>query len=224
MIDDDHGISATITEVSWASHVWILIFMMQKFSHSELILRQQGQTQAHLPFSVILNNIRSLYNVGSIFRTADGAGIEKIWLCGITGFPPAGGISKTALGAEHSVPWEYKKDAREVIRDLKMQGYQIVMLEQARQSIPYQEFDPQTPVCLVLGNEIEGVEEGLLPDCDAAIEIEMSGATKNSLNVGVAFGIVAYEMRNKLIRRNNQDTRSKKQTITKFSKIQDAIH
>lgn len=171
---------------------------MQKLTHSELVSRQQNESRNHLPFTVVLNNIRSLYNVGSIFRTADGVGIEKLWLCGITGFPPSGMISKTALGAENSVPWEYRKDAREVILSLKAQGYQIVMLEQAHQSIPYQEFDPQTPVCLVLGNEIVGVEEDLLPECDVAIEIEMAGKIKNSLNVGVAFGVVAYHFKNRL--------------------------
>ncbi|MSR77542.1 MAG: TrmH family RNA methyltransferase [Candidatus Omnitrophica bacterium] len=172
---------------------------MQKLTHPELLARQRILSKERLPFCVLLNNIRSLYNVGSIFRTADGVGIEKLWLCGITGFPPAGGISKTALGAENAVPWEYVQSAGDCIRRLKEQGYQIVMLEQAHQSVPYQDFQPETPVCLVLGNEIQGVGEDLLPLCDAAIEIEMNGEIKNSLNVSVAFGVAAYHYRNIMI-------------------------
>jgi len=149
-----------------------------------------------LPFSVVLNNIRSLYNVGSIFRTGDGAGVEKIWLCGITGCPPNSQITKTALGAEEQIPWEYREDARSVIEELKRNGYQIVLLEQMEGSIAYDEFTPkQTPgVCLVIGNEIEGVSQQVLSSCDAAVDIEMAGL-KNSLNVSVAFGIVAYHFR-----------------------------
>ena len=152
---------------------------------------------APLPFSIILNNVRSLYNVGSLFRTADGVGVEKLWLCGITGIPPDPQISKTALGAEQSVPWEYRRKASEAIRELKSHSYKIVLLEQTAGSIPYQEFEPEGPVCLVLGNEIGGVDDELLPLCDAAVEIEMAGL-KNSLNVAVAFGIVAYHLRRRL--------------------------
>ena len=170
---------------------------MRKLSHRELVARQTAATiQPRLPISVVLNNVRSLYNVGSIFRTADGAGIEKIWLCGITGKPGSrrSRIEKTALGAEKTVPWEYREDARSIIRELKEKNYQIVLLEQTEKSVSYAEFQPAPPVCLVVGNEITGVSESLLPFCDAAIEIEMSGL-KNSLNVTVAFGIVAYHFR-----------------------------
>lgn len=170
-------------------------FMMRKLSHEEIVARQTvKQTQPHLPVTVVLNNIRSLYNVGSVFRTADGAGVEKIWLCGITGAPPQDQIYKTALGAEERVPWEYARDVFSVINGLRQQGYQIVLLEQTNQSCPYEEFVPQFPLCLVLGNEVEGVSEGLVPLCDQAVDIEMRGI-KNSLNVGVAFGIVIYYLR-----------------------------
>ena len=148
-----------------------------------------------MPFTVVLNNIRSLYNVGSIFRTADGVGIEKLWLCGITGHPPDPKISKTALGAENTVPWEHSWNIDTVLKELKKRHYQIVFLEQMDRSIPYQNFEPKSPVCLVLGNEISGVSEETLSLCDAAIEIEMAGL-KNSLNVTVAFGIVGYHLRN----------------------------
>jgi tRNA G18 (ribose-2'-O)-methylase SpoU len=170
---------------------------MRKLSHQELVRRQKNQSQAKLPFSVVLNNIRSLYNVGSIFRTADGVGLEKIWLCGITGIPPDAQIAKTALGAEKAVPWEYRENAVSVMEELRRNGYQIVLLEQTQQSIPYDEFHPKSPVCLVLGNEISGVCEDLLPCCGLALEIEMAGI-KNSLNVTVAFGIVAYHIRQSL--------------------------
>ena len=173
---------------------------MKKLTHREIVLRQtKKQTSTRLRFCAVLNNIRSLYNVGSIFRTADGAGIEKLWLCGITGHPPDKMIAKTALGAEKVVAWEHTTSALAVIRDLKKQGYQIVLLEQAKHSIPYQDFVPKAPVCLVVGNEISGVAEELLSLCDHAIEIEMRGS-KNSLNVAVAFGIAAYHIQGKLIK------------------------
>ncbi len=169
---------------------------MKKLTHKQIVEQQAGNSlDSKLPFTVILNNIRSLYNVGSIFRTADGAGIEKIWLCGITGNPPNNQISKTALGAEDSVEWEHCWNVLSVIRALKEQGYQIVLLEQTNQSCSFEKFDPQSPVCLVLGNEIEGVSDKLIEHCDSAIDIEMSGI-KNSLNVSVAFGVIAYHFRN----------------------------
>ncbi len=167
---------------------------MRKLTHAELLRRQREKDAARLPFVLVLNNIRSLYNVGSIFRTADGAGVEKIWLCGITGIPPDNQISKTALGAEKSVPWEYRETAAAVIRELKQSGYQIVLLEQTEQSVDCHTFIPRSPVCLVAGNEISGVSDELVGLSDAAIEIEMEGL-KNSLNVAVAVGIAAYHFR-----------------------------
>lgn len=173
---------------------------MRKLTHQELLSRQAEtrQQQSRLPFTVVVNNVRSLYNVGSIFRTADGIGVEKLWLCGITGIPPDNQISKTALGAEKAVPWEFAKEAKEVIKKLKAEGYQIVLLEQTVRSVPHQKFIPSEPVCLVIGNEITGVSDELVSLCDAAIEIEMIGL-KNSLNVAVAFGIAGYHIRHCLI-------------------------
>lgn len=170
---------------------------MRKLTHQELLQRQASQDSAKLPLTVVLNDIRSLYNVGSIFRTADGVGVEKIWICGITGFPPDHQISKTALGAENSVSWEYEKDPCKVLKGLKESGYAIVFLEQIENSIEFQDFEPQGPICLVVGNEITGVSDELLGYCDQAVEIEMAGL-KNSLNVSVAFGVVAYHLKNKI--------------------------
>jgi tRNA G18 (ribose-2'-O)-methylase SpoU len=143
---------------------------------------------------VVLNNIRSLYNVGSIFRTADGVGVEKIWLCGITGYPPQSQISKIALGAEERVPWEYCDDTIAVVGNLKNMGYHIALLEQMDGSVEYHEFQPNCPICLVVGNEKEGVSQELVALCDTAVEIEMMGI-KNSLNVAVAFGVIAYHLK-----------------------------
>lgn len=147
-----------------------------------------------LPLTVVLNNVRSLYNVGSIFRTADGAGVEKIWLCGITGHPPQAKISKTALGAEATVPWAHSWKIGDVVRDLRRRGYQIVLLERMTGSVPYEEFVWKPPVALILGNENTGVSEGLMGMADAVVDIEMAGI-KQCLNVTVAFGVVAYQVR-----------------------------
>jgi tRNA G18 (ribose-2'-O)-methylase SpoU len=172
--------------------------ILRKLTHEEIISRQVKKTDApRLSLCVVLNNIRSLHNVGTIFRTADGAGVEKIWLCGITGYPPQGGIAKTALGAEDHVPWEYRDNVLDLIKELKNEGYQIVLLEQMRGSTSHDEFKAGPRVCLVVGNEVEGIAEELQSLSDAAIEIEMDGI-KNSLNVAVAFGIAAYQLRGQL--------------------------
>ena len=168
---------------------------MRKLSHEEIVTRQSKKLdQSRLPFCVVLNNIRSLHNVGSIFRTADAVGVKKIWLCGITGYPPQGGIDKTALGAQDHVPWEYRQDGLKLLKELKSQGYQIVLLEQMQGALSHDEFIPQSPVCLVIGNEISGVSDDWLKICDCAVEIEMAGI-KNSLNAAVAFGVLAYHIR-----------------------------
>ncbi len=172
---------------------------MQKLSHAQLVSRQEVRS-ARLPITVVLNNIRSLYNVGSIFRTADGAGIEKIWLCGITGIPPSSKISKTALGAENEVAWEFCADARACVQKLKAEGYQIVLLEQTDRSLPVESFEPDGKICLVLGNETGGVCDSLLDLADTEVEIEMS-CLKKSLTVTVAFGIAVYHLRSILKKR-----------------------
>lgn len=171
---------------------------MRKLTHQELLQRQaELESGNKLPFCLVLNHIRSLYNVGSIFRTADGVGIRQIWLCGITGIPPDSKITKTALGAEKTVPWKYCRDPLECVRNLKKEGWRIVLLEQTDRSVPYNEYKPEGPVCLVIGNEIEGISDELLKICDAVLDIEMAGR-KNSLNVAVAFGIAAYHIRQSL--------------------------
>ena len=115
----------------------------------------------------------------------------------MTGYPPNAQLSKTALGAEEHLEWEYRKDVISVIEELNKENYQLVLLEQMEGSCPYQDYCSQGPVCLVVGNENGGVDQQLIPYCDQAIEIEMEGI-KNSLNVAVAFGIVAYHMKQSL--------------------------
>ncbi len=174
---------------------------MRKLTHAQIVKRQVSRScQPRVPVSVVLDNIRSLNNVGAIFRTADGAGIEKLWLCGITGYPPRGEIARTALGAEESVAWEYARDVAGVVRDHKARGYQIVILEQIEGAVAHDRFVPSGPVCLVVGNEVDGVSEPLLELADAAIEIPMSGV-KNSLNAAVAFGVAVFHV-SQALRRN----------------------
>jgi len=150
----------------------------------------------------VLHNIRSLHNVGSMFRTADGAGFQKIYLTGYTPAPTdifgkvRPEIAKTALGAEKSVSWEKRKDLGRLIADLKKQGFLILALEQARNSIPYDKLKLPRNVktVLIVGNEVRGMAPGILGKCDKILEIPMRGE-KESLNVSVAFGIAAYALR-----------------------------
>ncbi len=143
--------------------------------------------------SLLLDNIRSLHNVGSAFRTADAFRLEKIYLTGITGAPPHREIHKTALGATESVDWEYHADPVSVVTDLKKKGYRIIAIEQTTASTPLHLFKPQADMryCLVFGNEINGVSDEVIALADGAIEIPQSG-TKHSLNVSVCLGIVSW--------------------------------
>ena len=141
----------------------------------------------------MIEDIRSLYNVGSMFRTADGARIEKLYLSGYTGYPPRKEIDKTALGSVEAVPWERTPNPYEVIYRLKKQNYSIVCLEQTEESVPYDRAEYKFPLCLIVGNEVSGVSSGVVAECDMAIDIPMLGL-KQSLNVAVAFGIAIYHI------------------------------
>lgn len=169
---------------------------MRKLTHEEISKRRETletlKGAERLPVTVLLDNVRSLYNVGSIFRTSDGARIEKLYLCGFTPHPPRKEIEKTALGATSSVPWEYRENAREVVLELKRKGVKIFLLELTSDSIPYYSITrEQFPLCLVLGNELTGVSKDLIELADLAIEIPMYGI-KHSLNVAVAYGIALF--------------------------------
>ncbi|MBX4211476.1 MAG: RNA methyltransferase [Candidatus Yanofskybacteria bacterium] len=143
--------------------------------------------------TLVLHNIRSALNVGSLFRTADAAGVSKIYLGGYTPTPEHDKVSKTALGAEKSIPWEKVSQTWRVLDQLKKEGNTIVALEQSKDSIDYRKCKPRFPLVLVLGNEITGLSSQLLKYCDYAIEIPMRG-TKESLNVAVAGGIALYKL------------------------------
>lgn len=148
---------------------------------------------AKLPVSVLLDNVRSAYNVGAFFRAADGAGIEKLYLCGITGHPPANAITKTALGAEETVSWEYSSDAVEVVRGLRARGFEIAAIETTAQSVDIFDWTPRFPVCVLFGHEVDGLRPELASLADTHIRIPMLGV-KHSLNVATAGGIVMYEL------------------------------
>lgn len=143
---------------------------------------------------IILNNIRSRENVGSIFRTADAAGVNKVYLCGITPTPPHEKISKTALGAETYVPWEYHKQTWRLLASLKKEGINIVALEQAKGSVDLFKFKSQPMLALVVGNEVKGLSPQILKYCDKKVFIPMHGK-KESLNVSVAAGIALFQLR-----------------------------
>jgi tRNA G18 (ribose-2'-O)-methylase SpoU len=148
-----------------------------------------------IPFTLVLDNVRSGLNVGSIFRTADAFRVEKLLLCGITAQPPHREILKTALGSTASVDWAYFPETGEAVLRLKNDGYRVCAIEQTSHKTWLQDFRPEPGVhyAFVLGNEVDGVDEGVLALCDGAIEIPQFG-TKHSLNVAVAAGIVLWEV------------------------------
>jgi len=142
----------------------------------------------------MLDNIRSLYNVGSMFRTSDGALVKKLFLCGYTPKPPRKEIEKTALHATETVPWEYRTDPLEALSTVRSSGIRICVLEQTTKSIPYHQVrKTDFPICLVIGNEIAGISQDVIAAADMAIEIPMYGM-KQSLNAAVAYGIALFEL------------------------------
>ncbi|MBZ0199952.1 MAG: RNA methyltransferase [Ignavibacteriaceae bacterium] len=172
---------------------------MKKLSHDEITVNRSTletvETADRMPLYVVLDNIRSTYNVGSIFRTSDGAMIEKLIMCGYTPHPPKKEILKTALGSTESIKWEYLKDPHEAVLQLKNEGIKICSLELTDNSIPYYNVKPSDfPLCIIVGNEITGVSQSLIDLCDFAIEIPQYGI-KQSLNVAVAYGVAVFEMR-----------------------------
>lgn len=147
-----------------------------------------------LPLIIVLDNIRSLHNVGSVFRTADAFRLQGVWLCGITACPPAAEIHKTALGAEDSVNWEYFEDTLDAVERLQREGYEVLAVEQVEGSLKLNTFriDPTKRYALILGNEVKGVRQDVVDAADAALEIPQYG-TKHSMNVSVTAGIVMWE-------------------------------
>ena len=148
-----------------------------------------------LPVIVVADRVRSLHNVGSLFRTCDAFGAAELWLCGITAVPPNREIHKTALGAENSVPWCFFERTEAAVEALQADGYTVLAVEQVENSIPLETFRPEAgkKYALILGNEVDGVSDGVLSRCDGAIEIPQAGS-KHSLNVSVAAGVVLWEV------------------------------
>lgn len=146
-----------------------------------------------LPISILLDNVRSMYNVGSFFRTGDGAGIERLLLSGITARPPKSAVSKTALGAEDRLPWEPVEDPVAAMKQLHADGYEIAAIETSIRAVDLFDWQPHFPVCVLFGHEVEGLPAQLLELCDTHVRIPMLGL-KHSLNVASAGAIVMYEL------------------------------
>lgn len=147
-----------------------------------------------VPLVMVLDNIRSVHNVGSVLRTADAMRIEAVYMCGITATPPSAEMHKTALGAEDSVAWRYYNDTLQAVNELKAAGYVVLAVEQVEGSLKLGafKFDPSKRYALVMGNEVKGVRQDVVDACDQALEIPQYG-TKHSLNVSVTAGIVMWE-------------------------------
>jgi len=174
---------------------------MRKLKNEELgrLSVDEYKVEEKRPIVIVLDNVRSMHNVGSAFRTADAFRIERIYLCGITAKPPHRDINKTALGATESVAWTHQEKTKEVVDELKEAGYKIICVEQADESVPLQDFMPyhDCKYCLIFGNEVFGVEEEVVANADTCLEIPQFG-TKHSLNVSVSIGIVMWDFFKKL--------------------------
>ena len=153
----------------------------------------EGVDVRRLPFVVIVDNVRSLWNIGSIFRTADACGVERLILTGISGCPPRAEITKTALGAEQAVAWDYRGDSARALREVVRDGYAAVALESGAGSRSVDEVEWPERVCLVIGNEVAGIAPEILDVCALRVAIPMLGV-KQSLNVAVAFGIAGHRI------------------------------
>ncbi len=171
---------------------------MRKLTNDEILarrLKKQAISEADRnPIYGFLDNIRSLYNVGSIFRTSDGAMIRGLYLTGYTPRPPRPEIAKTALGSTETIPWEFYRDPLEALADAKGKGVRICILEQTTASRPYYSLTrADFPLCLIVGNELTGITPSLVAAADLAVEIPMFG-TKHSLNAAVAYGIAVFDL------------------------------
>lgn len=169
---------------------------MKKLNHDEILKIKPSisdvKKKKRTPIYALLDNVRSLHNVGAVFRTSDAILLEKLYLCGITGYPPKKEISKTALGAEEIVPFRYKENAVDAIKELKKKGIKIIAVELAHGSQSYDEMKYKFPVCFVFGHEVEGISDEVMALVDAAVTVPMLGRA-NSLNVATCYGIIVYE-------------------------------
>lgn len=175
--------------------------MMRKLKITELnrISAEEFREIEKMPLTVVLDHVRSLHNVGSVFRSSDAFRVESIYLCGITATPPQAEIHKTALGAEDTVAWKYFRNTEDAVAELKENNVEVLAIEQVESSTMLQDFQPQKgkKYAIVLGNEVKGVQQEVIDMCDGCIEIPQFG-TKHSLNVSVTAGIVIWEFARKL--------------------------
>ncbi len=176
---------------------------MKKLSHDEILKRKPSTEEVKKKkkneIYALLDNVRSLHNVGAIFRTSDAVLLKKLYLCGITGHPPRNEISKTALGAEEVVEWEYHEDASDLLKDLKKKGITIVAVEIANDSVNYDQAKYDFPVCFVFGHEVYGISDEVMDLVDMTVEIPMLGRA-NSLNIATSYGIIVYNALKKFIK------------------------
>ena len=174
---------------------------MRKLLNEELnrLDIEEFKKASKIPVVVILDNVRSMNNIGSVFRTADAFLIEAIFLCGITAIPPHKDIHKTALGATESVDWRYFEQTQEAVNFLRAKGYQILGIEQTEESIMLQDFMPESGMKygIIFGHEVRGVQQSIIDTCDQSLEIPQFG-TKHSLNISVCAGVVLWELVRKL--------------------------
>ena len=173
---------------------------MKKLKNKDLqrISIEEFKVVKKTPITIVLDNVRSALNVGSVFRTSDAFLIEKIILCGITACPPNKEIRKAALGSTESVEWEYVKDTIDAVQQLIKEGYHVVGIEQADKSTQLNEFElPKKPIAIIMGNEVNGVDQHVIDLCNEVIEIPQFG-TKHSLNIAVTTGIVVWDLWGKL--------------------------
>ena len=173
---------------------------MKKLKNSELnrISTEEFKESKKTPIIVILDNIRSLNNIGSVFRTSDAFLIEKIYLSGITAKPPHKDIHKTALGATDSVIWEYIEDTLTLVKKLQKENVKVIAIEQAKNSIMLQDFNPvKSTIAIVMGNEVKGIQQEVVSQADYVVEIPQFG-TKHSFNISVATGIILWDLFKKI--------------------------
>ena len=177
--------------------------MNRKLKITELnrISTEEFKEAEKLPLVVVLDNIRSLHNIGSVFRTSDAFLVDRIYLCGITATPPHPEMHKTALGAEDTVDWKYRKNTLDAVHELQDEGFTVLAIEQVEGStlLDELELDADKKYAIVMGNEVKGVQQEVVNACDGCIEIPQYG-TKHSLNVSVTTGIVLWEFATKLIK------------------------
>lgn len=166
---------------------------MEAFPFRAVISSGAYEGIERIPVCVVLDCVRSLYNVGSFFRTGDAAGISRLYLTGYTGHPPHPRLSKTALGAEDNLPWEHHADAVPLLETLRGRGFELAAIETSSHAIDLYDWQPRFPVCIVFGSEVSGIPAAVSDACDVNVRIPMLGA-KQSLNVAVAGGVVLFEL------------------------------